>query len=724
MKLTKFILTLTFTLISYHSIANQGNCVSCHQEQVSNWQKSDHAKAMAIANVDTVLANFNNVETTHYSQKAKFYRKNGKFLIDLTEAGETSSYEVMYTFGHYPLQQFLVPTQNGKYQVFPFAWDSRPSSEGGQRWYPNYANEDVKPNDRLHWNQPLQNWNGMCADCHSDGLQRNFSPVTNSFNTTWDNINVGCQSCHGNMPSEHAVSGQNNEGILLSNKEKSDLLNWLLVPGDKVARLRNQKSEVASQEQKAQRGQFMNTCFSCHALRTPLTDGFKPNKHLLEQFLPNFLVPPLYHADGQIKDEVYVYGSFLQSKMYDEGVNCLDCHDAHSMKVKTQTNGLCLQCHNAEIYEQEKHTNHPLDSKAGQCVSCHMPETTYMGVDARRDHSFKIPRPGLSNEFSTPNACISCHSDKNNSWAAEHLQTWFGKPQALSNSEQNYMKLMSNQELPLEVHLALINDDDMSEIKRATAIILLPYSTQMLTQDVVKNWVSSPLPLIRLATAQIGHLLPDNDKLKSYKVFLNDEFKAIRIAAANQLLTTQLKGTISYRLALKELLNSGTATAWRGEGLFNQALVDLKLQQEEKAIEKLEQSIEIDPYFAASYINLGDIYRSLKLIKEEQQLYKKALNNIPSSAEIQYSYGMFLIRSGDKASSIEHFKLAMKYDAKNPQYPYLYVLALDSVGNTRKALEFLKDIYPDYKSNISLRDLGLSFSQKLRGRESYLFFTQ
>lgn len=724
MKLLFPLFTLLVFSISAFSETNQQNCVACHKQQVSNWQQSDHAKAMAIANNETVLADFNNAQTSHYSQTAKFYRDSDKFLIDLTEAGDTSSYEVMYTFGHYPLQQYLVPADNGKYQVFPFAWDSRERSEGGQRWYPMYSNEDISHKDRLHWKQPLQNWNGMCADCHSDGLKRNFNPAQNVFQTSWDNINVGCQSCHGEMSPDHTATRIVNGSERLSNQELSEIINWLLVPGDDVARLRNQQGELASTEQKAKRGEFMNTCFSCHSLRSPLTDGFEHNQHVLQQFSPTFLVPPLYHADGQIKDEVYVYGSFLQSKMHSEGVTCLDCHDAHTMKVKTQTNGLCLQCHSAEVYQQEQHTRHPLTTEAGQCVSCHMPETTYMGVDARRDHSFKIPRPDLSIEFGTPNACISCHSSESNEWAATHLNTWFGNAPKLSKSENDYMRLIHDQALPLDAHLSLINDESLPEIKRATAITLLPYTTQILSEHVIKDWARSSLPLLRLATAQIGDLLPTEDKKLSYKNLLNDEFKAIRVAAANHFISGDLNETAHFTSALQELLDSGNATAWRGEGLFNQALVDLKLRREKAAIEKLEQSMTIDPYFVQSYINLGDIYRRLNLTSKESVLYDKALSNLPTSPDIHYSYGMFLIRAGDKPNSVKHFKLAMELGPNNPQYPYIYALALDSIGKTREALERLKELYPKYQYNEGLRDIGLNFAQKVGDRESFYYFSR
>ena len=198
---------IPFSQINAEPIRSE-NCVSCHQQQVNNWQQSDHAKAMDIATAKTVLGNFDNATFEHFTQQATFSTKNGEFWVSIKHQDKTSKHQVDYTFGHYPLQQYLVKTEGGRYQVLPYAWDSRTQNEGGQRWYTVYVEEDIKPNDRLHWQQPLQNWNGMCADCHSDGLTRNYASSTNSFDTSWDNINVGCQSCHTQKQDHANIQGK------------------------------------------------------------------------------------------------------------------------------------------------------------------------------------------------------------------------------------------------------------------------------------------------------------------------------------------------------------------------------------------------------------------------------------------------------------------------------------------------------------------------------------
>lgn len=688
------------------------DCVSCHQAAVSDWQQSDHAKAMDIATEKSVLGDFNNSTLDHFSQKARFYKEADVFKIDFTEQGKKQSYTVSYVFGHYPLQEYLIKTEQGKMQVFPFAWDSRPSTEGGQKWYPIYPEEDIKSADRLHWQQPLQNWNGMCADCHSDGLKRNYSIDKKMFDTKWDNINVGCQSCHGKMKKDHDKTTNHSTKVALTDADKQKAVGWLL----------DANKPVATWQGEPRDNQFMETCFSCHALRSPLTNGIEPDTRFLDQFSPSLLTQPLYHSDGQIKDEVYVYGSFLQSKMYNKGVNCLDCHNKHTMKVKTQTNGLCLQCHNANVYQTTEHTIHPLDTDGGQCVNCHMPQTTYMGVDARRDHSFKIPRPDLSDQFNTPNACVNCHTDKDNQWAAKQLKSHFGEPNQIPSSEQYFINLLHNQTLPLEHHLALINDQSISEIKRASAIALLPNSTQYVTDRLIKSWVNSEEPLIRLATGLIGQVLTPEDRLKSFKQLLNDEFKAVRTAAANHFVDVNIDDLTLVQQALTELTLANEVSSWRGEGNLNRGIIYQRQGQAKQAISALEHGIYADPYFEPNYINLADVYRNNNQVKQEGETYNKGLQANPKSGQLHYGYGMYQIRNGAKAASVDSFKTAVKYDPSNIQYAYLYFLAMDNVGNTKTALAELKRVIKQYGYNRQMVELGLSFSQKLNDRASYDFF--
>ena len=691
---------LLFFLNSFAAYAADGNnCVSCHTKQVNEWRESDHSKAMNHASEQTVLGNFNNVTTTHFTQTARFYKNNNHFMASLTEASKTTNYTISYVFGHFPLQQYLIETEKGRLQVFPFAWDSRSQSNGGQRWYPNYQAEDISEDDRLHWKQPMQNWNGMCADCHSTGLKRNFDTETLAFNSHFDGINVSCTSCHGDMEN-HEKQSKNvlaSESVPKSDKskittsahyslsklstdEQKAMGQWLLKEGDKIASW--QKLENGEYKPAKRDNSFMDTCFGCHSLRSPLTDGITPEHSYLDQFTPSLLIPPLYFADGQIKEEVYVYGSFLQSRMYEAGVSCIDCHNPHTMKVKIEGNGLCLQCHSAQTYEGEKHTNHPTNSDASQCVNCHMPTRTYMGVDARRDHSFSIPTPHVSAKTGAPSACLNCH-ENDNAWVSKQLNKWYGRDSTLDDDEEKYIAFMHGESMSKNEMLRLALTKTLPVIKRATVLATLASRVDALNDRELRSFIRSEEPLLRLAAAQAGRALPANERLKSYQGLLADKYRAVRVTAVNNLIGLGIKSAV-FKKAYDELNAFNLINQWRGEGNLNQSLVEYQLGNIREAEALLKQGIEVDPFFAANYINLAELYRSQNKAELEKQTLEAAAKAIPNSDIVYYSLGMLNIRLQDKSSAIKLFKKATKLRQSNAQNWYIYALALDSTGETKK----------------------------------------
>ncbi|WP_416305136.1 cytochrome c3 family protein [Neptunicella sp. SCSIO 80796] len=712
----RIFITLLF-LVFFQSQASETKdysvqaCTSCHQQQHQLWLKSDHAKAMAEASKETVLADFNNIEVSHFDEHARFYQKDGQYWADIGQGNKLQRYQVQYTFGHFPLQQYLVEIAPGKLQVIPFSWDARPAEQGGQRWYHNYADENITTEDRLHWLQPLQNWNGMCADCHSDGLQRHYSPADDSFATEWKNINVGCLSCHGEMPNH-----PNSSAPQKTSSASAYIGNWL----------RKADQKIASWHGPKRNNQFMDSCFACHSLRSPLTDGFSADNAFLDQFSPQLLLAPMYHADGQIKEEVYVYGSFLQSKMFAAGVNCLDCHDQHSMKIKIQGNGLCLQCHSPEVYNVESHHHHPQQSEGAQCISCHMPEQRYMGVDDRRDHSFKIPRPQLAEQFGTPDACSTCHQDKDSQWAKKQLTAWFGQPSPISTNLHNLYALQAGQPIDINQHQALIKDDSIPVISRATAITLLAMTQSELDSKFISTLLGSDEALFRLSAAQVASILPAAEKARLLGPLLDDQYKAVRVAAARSLVGVSLSGKTkaAYNRAFDELITSLKVNSWRGEGHANQAAIHIELNQLDKAAEQFRQSISNDPYFPGSYLGLAEVYRLQQQQDKLDKLYHSALERLPESAELHYSYALYQVRKQQYTPALASFKKAYQLMPDNSQYFYAYLLSMDGTGQSRQALNTLKMLFSRFKGNQQLLELGLYLAQKNQDRQSYNWFMQ
>src|SRR5262245_58627642 len=348
------------------------------------------------ATESSVLGDFRDAELTHHGITSRMFRRDGRFFVN-TEGpdGKLADFEVTYVFGVDPLQQYMVEfdrpadmpeNEISRLQVLRISWDSR-----NKRWFhldPPDVKERLDPSDELHWTGLAQRWNHMCADCHSTNLQKNFDVAEARYHTTFSEIDVSCEACHG-------------PGSLHVQLATSKSLFWDRKRGYALAKL---KDPANNQLQ-------IQACAPCHSRRRIVATGYTAGCNYYNYFQNEVLSPSAYHADGQILDEVYEYTSFMESKMYHKNIRCTDCHDPHTARLKHEKNQVCTSCHQHQPgkYDGEIHHRHRMNSTGAQCVECHMPQTTYMDVDPRRDHSLRVPRPDLSVQYGTPNACTRCH---------------------------------------------------------------------------------------------------------------------------------------------------------------------------------------------------------------------------------------------------------------------------------------------------------------------------
>lgn len=694
-------------------------CASCHAAQAAQWQGSHHALAMQPASSARLLGDFA-AKVQEGPLSATFGRqKDGAAWVELTEgAAPASKHEVLYAFGVEPLQQYLVAAPGGRMQVLPFAWDTRLEAEGGQRWYTLFAPEQRPPNDRFHWLQPLQNWNGMCADCHATNLQRAYDASKDEFDTAWQEGNVGCLACH-------------NPEQPIQTRAYATSDHWQRAPGAATA---NRRAGARATQDRA----YMDTCAGCHSLRTPLTPSVQAGDRYQDHYRLGLLEPNLYHPDGQIKEEVYVWGSFLQSKMYAQGVGCGDCHNPHSLGLRKEGDALCGQCHAASEFAQPQHHGHLPGSVGSQCVNCHMPETTYMGVDARRDHKFVVPRPHLPAELAVPNACANCHADRGDAWAAQVLQRLHGKAEALTASQRAVLAsqrlVHPNEVAPLSLPALslLVADASLPEITRASVLTQqarlqrpgqAPVSVANLAQLAAGE---SALGLLRLAALDVAKTLPAAQRLRVAQASLVAPYRSVRIAAADALLGVPLPTAIqpAFDAAMVELQQAQVQTAWRGEGRMNLALTQLRLGNVAAAEQHYLQSIAIDPYFAPAYVNLADVYRQQQRSLEAAAFYPQALQAVPKSAELRYSYALHLVRAKQLEQALVESKRALALAPDDPQMATLYLLVLDGLGRTREGLLWLQSRWSDYDAYPSVRQLGLSLAGKIQDLTLLQWFRQ
>jgi len=691
-------------------------CAECHAAEAGRWEGSHHDDAMQVANADSVRGDFDSVEFTHGDVTSTFFRREAEYWVNTDgPSGELQDFRITHTFGVEPLQQYLIELPGGRHQALSIAWDTRPVEQGGQRWFHLYPEGAMTSDDALHWTGTYQNWNTMCAACHSTNLRKGYDPESDQFQTVWSSIDVACEACHG--PGSNHVDNPSASPAMLGTVARA----WVFAQGARIAELAVASSGSAEIE----------VCAQCHSRRAQLGDVVTPGQPFLDGFRPVLLETGLYHSDGQILDEVYVHGSFLQSAMAEAGVTCSDCHDPHSTELRAEGNALCTQCHLAAAFEAPEHHHHPAGSAGTKCVSCHMRAETYMVVDPRRDHSFRVPRPDLSVRLATPNACNDCHDDRTAEWAAGQVAGWFpGGRQTQFHYGEALHAGRGWAADSKDLLRRLIADRGEPAIARATAVSLLAVQLDAAGIDSLASVLNDDVPLVQLAAIEAMQNVPATLRMDYLQRYLTHSLKSLRIAAARSLVTARdqlsQRRQEDFSAALAEYLEVQRFNSDRGEGLFNQAVVLAELGQLAEAERVYLEALERDPAFSATYVNLADLYRSLGREQDAERVLETGLDAHPEDPDIRLALGLSLVRSGRLDEAMTHLDAALSTAPEAPYFAYVRAIALNSRGEQTQAIEALRSTherFPGHRDTLFglatiLRDAGeidaaLEYAEKL-----------
>ena len=678
-------------------------CAGCHADEHTAWQDSHHDHAMRHAGADTVLGDFDDAEITVHGVTSRFTRRDDRYFVTTDGPdGSLQEFEISYTFGVDPLQQYLVAFPDGRLQALGLAWDARPADQGGQRWYHLYPDEPMDYRDELHWTRPQQNWNYMCADCHSTNLRKNYDPEKDTFDTQWTEINVGCEACHGpgqnhvlwaaRSPDRQADDPSRGLAVLLHDRKG---ISWPIDPNTGLAR--REGGPITRTE--------ISMCGACHSRRGLIAEGRESDPVYLDHHMPAFLTEGLYFPDGQILDEVFVWGSYTQSKMHEKGVTCSDCHDPHSQKLKASGSNVCAQCHLPTTFASTAHHGHPVDSAGADCLACHMPDRTYMGVDDRRDHSMRVPRPDLSVRFGTPNACTQCHEDQDDTWAAEAFGRLFpeaGEPfQHWTTAFHQARSGMPQAEVSL---LNVYGKEETPELARATAILELRTYLSPLSGQVVTQALRDDSELVRLAALRVLETVPPENRFSLAGHLLNDPVLAVRSEAARLLAGTpasqmDLASRGAMQRALEDYFNIQELNADRPESRLNLANLSLDAGNPTQAERYYREALERDPDFVPAYLNLSELYRGQGMARESTSLLRQGLDRQPEASALHHSLGLALVRQGDSDAALEALARAAELSPSVPRYSYVYGIALNSTGKPAEAVSVLETAHASHPNN-------------------------
>jgi predicted CXXCH cytochrome family protein len=672
-----------FSLIGFLAIGHAAEfvgseqCQSCHTKEFSAWQGSHHDMAMKHANNESVLANFDDFSFSDAGEVNKFYKKKAQFWVNIKGPdGKFHDYQIKYTFGFEPLQQYMVEFDDGRVQLIPFAWDSRTKAEGGQRWFNLYP-EFTENHQDFFWTNKGQNWNYMCADCHSTKVTKNFDVKTDSYKTTFSEINVGCEACHG-PGSDHLSWAKEPstlaKGMGFSRNIGTQVKEWVHKEGFNTLK----PKAIHSSQQTL-------VCAQCHSRRTQISNNSHIDKNDFgEKYLLSLITNDNYYADGQIYNENFVYGSFLQSKMAKNGVVCSNCHDPHTAKLTMPEEVVCLQCHQAQSYAQKSHHQHQDDSAGAQCVNCHMPETTYMQVDDRRDHGWHKPTPNIAKQFGTPDTCLSCHEDKDSNWSSNYVSKWFNKGQA--TDEEPFAPIFAIADggyQNVAQHLSKIaQSQEYTDIIRASALTRMENNPDTNTLIAIARNVKHSDSNVRRGAIDGAVNLKSAEKWRILSPLLTDSILGVRSEAAMALvplwkmLSTEQKQELSPALA--DYMEIQDFNADRGYSHTNKAIVWGYQNKVAEALASYRQSMRIEPYFAPAYINMAELYKREKQDKKAIDTLKEGRKANPSDSGIPYSLGLAYIRAKDVNQAQQYLKTAAELAKTNARYYYVYSLSLAS----------------------------------------------
>jgi predicted CXXCH cytochrome family protein len=655
------------------NLVDNATCLQCHAVQARAWAQSHHAKAMAKATPATVLGDFNGVEFAHKGVASRFFRKDERYFVR-TEGpdGKPGDFAIAYTFGVDPLQQYLIELPGGKLQALGIAWDV-----ARKRWFQLQPEEPAPPGDLLHWTGRGQNANTMCIGCHTTGFDKRYDAVSDTFASRWAELGVSCQSCHGSGAAHVAWA-----------KTRS--------AADTPAERYGLAVDFARLDPHAK----VETCAMCHARRAELTGTFDAARPFMDQFLPVTLAPGLYHADGQQEGEVYAFGSFRESKMYRLGVTCMDCHDAHSGRLKADGNAVCTQCHSpkgdqrfptaARLFDDPSHHHHKPGSKGAECASCHMPAKDYMEVHSRPDHSLRIPRPDLSLSLGTPNACTGCHADKPASWASEAIDQWFG---ADWRQHPQFAEALAagraGKPDALPRLRRLVDDAEMPAIARATALDLLRgYGDGGLA--AATEALGDADPAVRRAAVAVLERARPGTRLAQVGPLLTDPVLAVRVEAARVLSSipaADLDPALRTRFdaALGEFRAVQEASLDMPGSHLNLAVLDENQGRPSEAVQRYLAALKLDPDFTPARLNLARLYSTIGQPQDAERILREGVARMPDQGDLHYSLGLLLAEQRRLAEAIAALADAARLLPDRPRVHYNFALALQQAGRRPEA---------------------------------------
>jgi len=694
--------------------SGSGSCRQCHEKFYKLWAPSHHGLAMQPYTAEFASAKLTSqitdIKIGRYQYRAEIGADKG-WVREIGPGGK-KTYQIVHVLGGKNVYYFLTPYERGRLQTLPVAYDVNKkqwfdTAASGVRHFPG-TNLD----EPVHWTDPFYTFNTSCHSCHVSQLSTNYDLKTDTYNTTWAEPGINCETCHG--PADEHVK----------------VYQQAIATGIEPDGLKLISTKTFSVEQNN------SMCNSCHAKMGPISASFQPGEKFFDHFNLITLEHPDFYPDGRDLGENYTMTSWRMSPCFKSGkLDCIHCHTSsgrYRYADSAKANHACMPCHKKRVDNAEAHTHHPADTEAGRCIACHMPMTKFAHMN-RSDHSMRPPAPAATMTFKSPNACNLCHIDEDASWADKYVRDWHTSDyqKKILDQAQLIDEARNQNWKNLDEILQYIAGKDRDEVVAASLIrSLRSCDSEQKWPGIIKALKDDPSPLVRASAAEALDSYITGESLRELLKAAQDEYRLVRVRAAASLATVQperLKD--EYQNTLKK------ATAEYLEGLqarpddyinhYNLGNFYLARRDADQAILSFEMAIKLRPDHLASYVNTAFAFNAEGKNDQAEASFRKALELEPNSLVVYINLGMLLGEQSRLDEAEGAFRMALKVDPNSavaaynlgvilapqqpaeavkwcgrayqlqpdePKYGYTYAFYLHQNENTAEAIDVLKDM--------------------------------
>ncbi len=707
-------------------IAGQGaytgsqSCRECHERFYQLWATSHHGTAMQAYGDAFAAANLTPQPAPLEIRGAGYRAQTGPgqgWVVEKTDKGE-KRYPIKHVLGGKNIYYFLTPMDKGRLQTLPLAYDLNKKA-----WFDTAKSGIRHAGDQpVDWRDAAYTFNTSCHGCHVSQYSLNYNPKTETYHTTWKEPGINCETCHGPGEAHVKVCQAAPKGT---------------VPKD---------LKISRGGRDFTHDQNNATCSTCHAKAIPLTQSFMPGDDFWDHFDLVLLEHRDFHPDGRDLGENYTYTTWLMSPC--NQANKLDCTHCHTssgrFRQKKNPNQACLPCHSQRVNNAPAHTRHKPDSPGNQCITCHMPMTSFANM-TRSDHSMLPPTPAATIRFNSPNACNHCHKDRDAAWADQLVRSWHQDDyQAPVLHRAGLIQAARQRDWTrLPDMLAYISSPDRDPVFSASLIRLLRACPKQTKWPVMLTAAQDPSPLVRAAALASLEDWPSSQSARVLFSALKDPRRLVRIRAAQSLASYPRRGlgqrqAADLKAATQEMLASFVArpdiwSAYYNVGnhylergmpkkaiqayqvalgfepravipRINLAMAYARAGEQTRANQELKRALELEPNNAAANFNLGLLAAELGKTEEAEERLRAALKADPQMAAAAYNLGLLLYKKSPK----EGTGLCLKaYELRpNPRYGYTLAYMMVQGGQTSQATELLISIskrWPAYVDAYLLR---------------------